>query len=167
MIGPISIQPSEFSKLITIISIAAILNDRVGQTPQPAGSFARRPICRHSVHPRLQTAGLGHVPGLHGHLLRHGLRQRHQHVTPCGILFAAVIAAMPVLWHFLKDYQEIPYHGLHRSGTSTPSVPVTTSSSQNRHRFGHALWQGPLPGDPEPAELPAGKPHGLHLFRHR
>lgn len=31
MIGPISIQPSEFSKLIMIVSIAAILNDRVGK----------------------------------------------------------------------------------------------------------------------------------------
>ena len=31
MIGPISIQPSEFSKLIMIVSLATMLNDKVGQ----------------------------------------------------------------------------------------------------------------------------------------
>jgi cell division protein FtsW (lipid II flippase) len=56
-IGPISIQPSEFSKLIMIVSLATMLEDRVGKLNtlhdlMPVGS-----LCRCAVSAGAQAAG--------------------------------------------------------------------------------------------------------------
>ncbi len=106
MIGPISIQPSEFSKLIMIVSIAAILNDRVGKLNSlrdllPVALYVGIPFILVLKQPDLGTSlvfmaiffGMVFVSGINMKLL--------------GGIFAAVIAAMPVLWHFLKDYQKM------------------------------------------------------------
>ena len=70
-LGPISIQPSEFSKLIMIIALAAMIEKR----------------------DKIDSIGMVFAAGIRLRLL-------------FGI-FAAGLAAMPVLWHFLKDYQKM------------------------------------------------------------
>ena len=77
-LGPITLQPSEFSKLIMIICTASILSDRVGQLNTwrqvlPIGLYVGIPFLLVLKQPDLGTS----------------------------LVFLA-----PVGWHFLKDYQK-------------------------------------------------------------
>lgn len=106
MIGPISIQPSEFSKLIMIISLAAMLEERVGklntlQDLLPVAGYVGLPFLLVLKQPDLGTSlvfmaiffGMSFVSGIRLKLL-------------WGII-AAGLAALPLLWQFLKDYQKM------------------------------------------------------------
>ena len=104
-IGPISIQPSEFSKLIMIVSLAGMLEERVGKLDSlhallPVAAYVGVPFLLVLKQPDLGTSlvfmaifiGMVFVCGINLRLL--------------GGLFAAGVAMLPVLWHFLKDYQK-------------------------------------------------------------
>ncbi len=105
-IGPISIQPSEFSKIIMIVSLATMLEERVGKLNNihdllPVAAYVGVPFLLVLKQPDLGTSlvfmaiflGMVFVSGINLRLL--------------GGMFAAGIAMMPILWHFLKDYQKM------------------------------------------------------------
>ena len=104
-LGPITLQPSEFSKLIMIICTAAILSDRVGQLNKwrqvlPIGLYVGIPFLLVLKQPDLGTSlvflaitlGMLFVGRIKMSLLRN--------------VFLAGIVLAPVGWHFLKDYQK-------------------------------------------------------------
>ena len=105
-IGFISIQPSEFSKLIMIICLAAVLESRMGRldTPQdllPVAAYVGLPFILVLKQPDLGTS-LVFMAIFFGMVIACGINWK---------LFAAIVvmgvAAMPVLWQFLKDYQKM------------------------------------------------------------
>ncbi len=105
-IGPINIQPSEFSKLIMVASLAAMLEGRVGRINTvhdllPIAAYVGVPFLLVLKQPDLGTS-LVFLAIFFGMIFVCGIRLR----LLCGI-FAAGIACLPVLWHFLKDYQKM------------------------------------------------------------
>ena len=104
-LGPVSIQPSEFSKLIMIIALAAMLEKR-GKINSlmdlaPVAAYVGVPFFLVLKQPDLGTS-LVFLAIFFGMVFAAGIRLR----LLFGI-FAAGLAAMPVLWHFLKDYQKM------------------------------------------------------------
>ena len=104
-IGPATIQPSEFAKLIMIISLAHLLDARRDKLQSiwdllPVFLFVIIPFLLVLKQPDLGTSlvfmaillGMLFVAGIKGSLLVK--------------LIGAGIAAMPVFWLFLKDYQK-------------------------------------------------------------
>lgn len=104
-IGPIHVQPSEFSKLIMIVSLAAILEERVGKLNTirdllPVAAYVGLPFLLVLKQPDLGTSlvfmaifiGMVFVCGINLKLLFG--------------MFAVGAASLPILWHFLKDYQK-------------------------------------------------------------
>mgnify|MGYP001672089859 FL=1 len=106
MIGPISIQPSEFSKLIMIISLAAMLDDKVGKINNlhdllPIAAYVGLPFLLVMKQPDLGTS-LVFMAIFFGMIFVAGIR-----LKLLGGIFAVGIAVMPFLWHFMKDYQKM------------------------------------------------------------
>lgn len=106
MIGPISIQPSEFSKLIMIISLAAMLEERVGklntlQDLLPVAGYVGLPFLLVLKQPDLGTS-LVFMAIFFGMSFASGIR-----LKLLGGIIAAGFAALPLLWQFLKDYQKM------------------------------------------------------------
>ena len=106
MIGPISIQPSEFSKLIMIISLATMLDDKVGKLNTlrdllPVAIYVGIPFLLVLKQPDLGTS-LVFMAIFFGMVFAAGINLRL-----LGGIFAAGVAACPILWHFLKDYQKM------------------------------------------------------------
>ena len=105
-IGPITLQPSEFSKLIMIISLAHVLDKRTGQLNTlkdviPVFIYVGIPWLLVMKQPDLGTS-LVFLAILFGMLFVAGINMR----LLMGII-AAGIAFMPIFWHFLKDYQKM------------------------------------------------------------
>jgi rod shape determining protein RodA len=105
-IGPISLQPSEFSKLIMIISLANVLDKRWGKLNTrreivPVFLYVGIPFLLVLKQPDLGTS-LVFIAILFGMIFIAGISMRH-----LAIMFCGGIAAMPVFWHFLKDYQKM------------------------------------------------------------
>ena len=105
-IGFISIQPSEFSKLIMIICLAAILEDKMGQINSiqdliPVALFVGLPFILVLKQPDLGTS-LVFMAIFFGMVIACGINWK----LLTGIIFAG-IAALPLLWQFLKDYQKM------------------------------------------------------------
>ncbi|MBR5913416.1 MAG: rod shape-determining protein RodA [Selenomonadaceae bacterium] len=105
-IGFISIQPSEFSKLIMIICLAAILEDRVGrlnsiQDLVPVALFVGLPFILVLKQPDLGTS-LVFMAIFLGMVIACGINWKLLTL----IIFSG-IAALPLLWQFLKDYQKM------------------------------------------------------------
>ncbi len=105
-LGPISIQPSEFSKLIMIIALAAMLEKRGGKINTitdlaPVAAYVGVPFLLVLKQPDLGTSVV-FLAIFFGMVFVAGVRLR----LLLGI-FGAGLAAMPVLWHFLKDYQKM------------------------------------------------------------
>ena len=105
-IGPISIQPSEFSKLIMIVSLAGMLEEKVGKLNTleeliPVAAYVGLPFLLVLKQPDLGTS-LVFMAIFFGMVFVCGIRLRL-----LGGRFAAGIAMMPLLWHFLKDYQKM------------------------------------------------------------
>ncbi|EGO64419.1 rod shape-determining protein RodA [Acetonema longum] len=104
-IGPISLQPSEFSKLIMIISLAHILDKRSGQLNTmkdvlPIFIYVGIPFLLVLKQPDLGTA-LVFMAILFGMLFIAGIRMQL-----LGKIVGAGIAFLPIFWFFLKDYQK-------------------------------------------------------------
>ncbi len=105
-LGPISIQPSEFSKLIMIICLASVLDEKVGalnslQDLLPVAVYIGVPFLLVLKQPDLGTS-LVFMAIFLGMVLVCGINLR----MLLGI-FVVGIAAMPILWNFLKDYQKM------------------------------------------------------------
>ena len=101
-IGPISLQPSEFSKLIMIICMAAVLEERMGrlnsiQNLIPIAVYVGVPFLLVLKQPDLVFLAI-----FFGMVIACGMPWR---------IFTFIIflgmAAMPVLWQFMKDYQKM------------------------------------------------------------
>lgn len=105
-IGPISLQPSEFSKLIMIVSLANLLDKRTGKLNSlrdviPIFLYVGIPFLLVMKQPDLGTAlvflailfGMIYVAGINSRLLM--------------MIVGAGLAFMPIFWHFLKDYQKM------------------------------------------------------------
>lgn len=104
-IGPISLQPSEFSKLIMIISLADMLDKKKGRLYSfkdliPIFIYVALPFLLVLKQPDLGTS-LVFLAILFGMIFVAGIRTKH-----LMIIFAAGAAFMPIFWHFLKDYQK-------------------------------------------------------------
>ncbi|MBR2215137.1 MAG: rod shape-determining protein RodA [Selenomonadaceae bacterium] len=105
-IGPLTIQPSEFSKLIMIIALAAMLEERVGkintlQDLLPIAAYVGLPFLLVLKQPDLGTS-LVFMAIFFGMIFVCGIKLR----LLAGI-FAFGAAMLPVLWQFLKDYQKM------------------------------------------------------------
>lgn len=104
-IGPITVQPSEFAKLIMIISLAHLLDTREERIRSvwdllPVSVFVVVPFLLVLKQPDLGTSlvflaillGMIFVAGIDGKLLLK--------------IMGLGIACMPIFWMFLKDYQK-------------------------------------------------------------
>lgn len=105
-IGPITLQPSEFSKIIMIISLAAILEDKIGKLNTfkdllPVAAYLGVPFLLVLKQPDLGTS-LVFLAIFIGMIFAAGVNLRL-----LAMIFGAGIACLPVLWHFLKDYQKM------------------------------------------------------------
>lgn len=105
-IGPITIQPSEFSKVLMIVALAALLQDKVGKINTlfdlfPLAVFVGVPFLLVLKQPDLGTSlvfmaiffGMVFACGINWKLL--------------GGIVGVALAGMPVFWHFLQDYQKM------------------------------------------------------------
>ncbi len=106
-LGPISIQPSEFSKLIMIICMAAVLESKFGLLNSlrdliPVAIYIGVPFILVLKQPDLGTS-LVFMAFFFGMVIACGIRWK--------ILFGIMLtglASFPVLWNFvLKDYQKM------------------------------------------------------------
>ena len=105
-IGPISLQPSEFSKLIMIICMASVLEERMGrlntlQDLLPIALYVGIPFILVLKQPDLGTS-LVFLAIFFGMVIACGMPWRIFTLIIC-----AGVAALPVLWQFLKDYQKM------------------------------------------------------------
>ena len=105
-VGPISLQPSEFSKLIMIICLAALLEDRMGklntlQDLLPVAAFVGLPFILVLKQPDLGTS-LVFMAIFFGMVIACGMPWRI-----FSLIMVAGVAMFPVLWHFMKDYQKM------------------------------------------------------------
>lgn len=105
-IGPISIQPSEFSKIIMIICMAAVLESRFGALNSlrdliPVAVYIGIPFVLVLKQPDLGTS-LVFMAIFFGMVIACGIRWR----ILFGI-FMAGLASFPILWNFVfKEYQK-------------------------------------------------------------
>lgn len=104
-IGPINLQPSEFSKLIMIIALANLLDKKTGKLNTfkeiiPVFIYVGVPFLLVLKQPDLGTS-LVFLAILFGMIFVAGISTRH-----LMIIFGAGAAFMPIFWHFLKDYQK-------------------------------------------------------------
>lgn len=102
--GPVSLQPSEFVKIAVILVLASFMGDRrerIGTLGNfiGAGLLVAPAFLLIFVQPDLGTA-LILVPILFGIMFTCGEKRRYMFTT-----IGLGIAAMPVLWHVLKEYQ--------------------------------------------------------------
>ena len=105
-LGPISLQPSEFSKLIMIICLASVLEERIGRLNSihdllPIAAYVGVPFLLVLKQPDLGTS-LVFMAIFFGMIFVSGIKIR----LLVGI-FLAGLASTPILWHFMKDYQKM------------------------------------------------------------
>ena len=106
VIGPISLQPSEFSKLIMIVCLAGMLEERVGHLNTlrdllPVAAYVGVPFLLVMKQPDLGTS-LVFMAIFFGMIFACGINLK----LLAGI-FGTGIACLPLLWHVLKDYQKM------------------------------------------------------------
>lgn len=104
-IGPINLQPSEFSKLIMIIALANLLDKKWGKLNTfreiiPVFLYIALPFLLVLKQPDLGTS-LVFLAILFGMIFVAGISIKH-----LMLIFASGAAIMPIFWHFLKDYQK-------------------------------------------------------------
>ncbi len=105
-IGPISLQPSEFSKLIMIICMASILEERMGrlntiQDLLPIAAYVGIPFILVLKQPDLGTS-LVFMAIFFGMVIACGMPWRI-----FSLIIVVGVAMFPVLWQFMKDYQKM------------------------------------------------------------
>ena len=72
-IGPLTLQPSEFSKLIMIVCMAALLADQYVER-----DYSLRVMCGHSVSSCIKTTGLGNQSCVLGNCRSYAFCQSHK-----------------------------------------------------------------------------------------
>ena len=105
-LGPISLQPSEFSKLIMIICMASILENRMGrlnsiQDILPIAAYVGLPFLLVLKQPDLGTS-LVFMAIFFGMVIACGMPWRYF----VGIVMAGILS-FPLMWQFMKDYQKM------------------------------------------------------------
>ena len=105
-LGPISVQPSEFSKLIMIICMASILEERMGklntiQDLVPIVLYVGLPFLLVLKQPDLGTS-LVFMAIFFGMVIACGMPWRYF----IGIVVVSIMS-FPLLWQFMKDYQKM------------------------------------------------------------
>lgn len=105
-LGPITLQPSEFSKIIMIVSLAALLQEKVGKLNTlsdllPVAVYVGVPFLLVMKQPDLGTS-LVFMAIFFGMIFACGINLK----LLAGI-FGTGIACLPLLWHVLKDYQKM------------------------------------------------------------
>ncbi len=105
-LGPVSLQPSEFSKLIMIICMASVLEGRMGKLNSLQDLFAVAlyvgvPFILVLKQPDLGTS-LVFMAIFFGMIIACGVKWKI-----LVAIFLSGIAAMPFVWQFLKDYQKM------------------------------------------------------------
>ena len=105
-LGPVTLQPSEFSKLIMIVSLAALLEDKIGKLNTvhdllPIAAYVGIPFLLVMKQPDLGTS-LVFMAIFFGMIFACGVN-----LKLLGWIFAGGLACLPILWHFLKDYQKM------------------------------------------------------------
>ena len=105
-IGPITLQPSEFSKIIMIISLATILEDKIGKLNTfrdllPVAAYLGVPFLLVLKQPDLGTS-LVFLAIFVGMIFAAGVNLRL-----LAMIFGGGIACLPVVLHFLIDYQKM------------------------------------------------------------
>lgn len=105
--GPITIQPSEFAKLIMIISLAALLEEKMGKLNTlsdllPVAAFVGLPFLLVLKQPDLGTS-LVFIAIFLGMIFACGVN-----LKLLGGIFAGGLALIPLFWFFLlKEYQKM------------------------------------------------------------
>lgn len=104
-IGPITVQPSEFSKLLVIIALAKMLELRMNKLDTfkqvlPVALFMGVPFLLVFVQPDLGTS-LVYIAITMGMLFVSNIRMRL-----VSIVLGTAMVCMPFLWFLLKDYQK-------------------------------------------------------------
>ena len=151
-IGPVTFQPSEFSKAFMIVCLAAFLDERSEYLEQwrdylPACLFILIPFVLVLRQPDLGTA-----------LVFAAIAFSMFWVCGFKVRWIAVLAgvfacAAPVLWQFLHEYQ--------RNRIRVFLDPELDPFDCHRQR--HAVGQRLDAGNPEPAGFFAGEPYGFYL----
>ena len=105
-LGPITLQPSEFSKIIMIVSLAALLQEKVGKLNTlsdllPVAAYVGVPFLLVMKQPDLGTS-LVFMAIFFGMIFACGIS-----LKLLGGIFGTGIACLPLLWHVLKDYQKM------------------------------------------------------------
>lgn len=105
-LGPITLQPSEFSKIIMIVSLAGMLQDKIGKLNTlsdllPVAAYVGLPFLLVMKQPDLGTS-LVFMAIFFGMIFACGIN-----LKLLGGIFGTGIAALPLLWHVLKDYQKM------------------------------------------------------------
>ena len=105
-LGPITLQPSEFSKIIMIVSLASLLHDKIGKINtlsdlMPIAAYVAVPVLLVMKQPDLGTS-LVFMAIFFGMIFACGINLK----LLAGI-FGTGIACLPILWHVLKDYQKM------------------------------------------------------------
>lgn len=76
-IGPISIQPSEFSKVIMIIALATLLESRIGHLSKWREVIPVALFCFSAVLIGSKTAGFGYRFSIFSYFLGYDFRRRY------------------------------------------------------------------------------------------
>ena len=106
-LGPISIQPSEFSKIIMIICMASVFQDKIGQINKwsdllPLAGYVGLPFLLVLKQPDLGTS-LVFMAIFLGMIFACGVN-----LKLLAWMFGAAMACAPLMWHFvLKEYQKM------------------------------------------------------------
>ena len=106
-LGPISIQPSEFSKIIMIICMASVFQDKIGQINKwsdllPLAGYVGLPFLLVLKQPDLGTS-LVFMAIFLGMIFACGVN-----LKLLAWMFGVAMACAPLIWHFvLKEYQKM------------------------------------------------------------
>ncbi len=104
-LGPLTLQPSEFSKLIMIVCMAALLSERIGKINTwrdivPVGLYIGIPFLLVLKQPDLGTSLVFLAIALGMLVVSHVKMSMLRNIAVAGIVLA------PLGWHFMKDYQK-------------------------------------------------------------
>ena len=161
--GAVRVQPSELAKLTTCLVLAHYLTRGARESlglRQLAGIavLTGLPVVLIALQPDMGTAVI-FVPIflaalLMGRCALAGDRDRDRHRPAARARDVVHPAGLPEGTHLHRV----------RSGTRPDRIRLSGSAVEDRHRLRWTDGQGSVPGDPEPAQFPAGSAHGLRIL---